>query len=294
MFNAFSLLARLPLRVLHGLGAVLGCLVFRFDARYARRCQDNLRQSKLAQNEQDYNRLLRSSIQENGKGAFELLVSWFRPAAQQDQLIQELSGWELVEAAQKSGKGIIFISPHLGGFEIVGGIIAQRLPVLPMFRPPNHAFLQKMMLSGRKNYAAELAPATLAGVRMLLKRLKKGGNIAIFPDQVPSGGEGVWADFFGQPAYTMTLIPRLQQATGASILCYRAHRLPKGRGYRVQFSLFTGEFGSDAAQNATLLNQNLEQLISQSPEQYLWGYNRYKCPAGVVRPHLVTEKNSSC
>jgi KDO2-lipid IV(A) lauroyltransferase len=284
VFNAFSLLARLPLRILHGLGAVFGCLAFRLDARYARRCQDNLRQSKLAKNEQDYNRLLRSSIQENGKGAFELIVSWFRPAAQQNQFIQELIGWDIVEAAQKSGKGIIFISPHLGGFEIVGGIIAQRLPVLPMFRPPNHAFLQKIMLAGRKNYAATLAPATLAGVRMLLKCLKKGGNIAIFPDQVPSQGEGVWANFFGQPAYTMTLIPRLQQATGASILLYSAYRLPKGRGYRVQFSAFTGTFSADAVQNATLLNQHLELLISQSPEQYLWGYNRYKCPAGVIRP----------
>ncbi|HRE14809.1 MAG TPA: lipid A biosynthesis acyltransferase, partial [Usitatibacteraceae bacterium] len=76
-------------------------------------------------------------------------------------------------------------------------------------------------------------PATMAGVRMLLRHLRKGGCSVILPDQVPGEGEGEWVPFFGRPAYTMTLTGRLQEATGAALVFCFAERLPEGRGFRL-------------------------------------------------------------
>ena len=102
------------------------------------------------------------------------------------------------------------------------------------------AALAEAKWQGRNRVAApdgsNVAPATMAGVRMLLRHLKKGGSSVILPDQVPGEGEGEWVEFFGRPAYTMTLTGRLQESTGAAIVFCFAQRLPEGRG----FALYSG------------------------------------------------------
>src|SRR5947209_4016330 len=77
------------------------------------------------------------------------------------------------------------------------------------------------------------APTTLAGVKQLLKALKSGEAVALLPDQVPPQGQGVWAPFFGRPAYTMTLPARLALQANAVLLLARSERLALGRGYVV-------------------------------------------------------------
>jgi KDO2-lipid IV(A) lauroyltransferase len=89
----------------------------------------------------------------------------------------------------------------------------------------------------------------------------------------------VWADFFGRPAYTMTLAVRLQRATGAAVIMVFAERLAGGRGYHLHFeALPTAQFDEAA------LNRAVETQVRRRPEQYLWSYNRYKVPAGASRP----------
>jgi KDO2-lipid IV(A) lauroyltransferase len=114
-----------------------------------------------------------------------------------------------------------------------------------------------------------------------MKALKNKEAIIILPDQAPSGGEGVWAPFFGKPAYTMTLLPRLAQSSHATILMCFAERLPKGQGFHIHIKPMAHSFGEDKVANARLLNQEIEQMIRQAPAQYLWSYNRYKHPSGA-------------
>ncbi len=123
-----------------------------------------------------------------------------------------------------------------------------------------------------------LAPADLSGVRRLVRALKRGEAIGMLPDQVPSNGEGVWARFFGKPAYTMTLPARLQRRTGAALLLARGERLADGQGWTVHFSVVDEALPVDPVDAATRINAALERLIRDDPEQYLWGYNRYKTP----------------
>ena len=100
----------------------------------------------------------------------------------------------------------------------------------------------------------------------------------MLPDQVPSRGEGLWAPFFDKPAYTMTLPVRLQRQSGATLLLAHGERLPDGEGWRVHFSTIAGTLADDPAVAAAQINAALERLIRTNPEQYLWGYDRYKAP----------------
>jgi len=114
----------------------------------------------------------------------------------------------------------------------------------------------------------------------MIKALRRGEAVGLLPDQVPPGGQGVWAPFFGQDAYTMTLAARLARQTGAQVLIAYCERLPGGRGYVTHFERLEAPLEGDAVLAATQINRAMEGLIRQCPQQYLWGYARYKRPRG--------------
>jgi KDO2-lipid IV(A) lauroyltransferase len=281
MSTLLALLARLPLPLLHGTGVLLGWLAYRLDRRYAGKISDNLRLSQLAPNPRAYRRLRRTSIAEHGKGALELLVAWGRPPAQVAALVRHCTGWEHVTAATLSGKGILFLTPHLGAYDIAGRYLERRLPILAMYRPPKLRWLEPLMVQGRARDQGDVVSADSAGVRRLFKTLRAGGNTIILPDQVPGEGDGVWAPFLGRPAYTMTLASRLAHATGATVLLFYGERLRWGQGYHLHIQPLETPFTGDKTHDATLLNHAIAGLIRQCPGQYLWSYNRFKTPAGA-------------
>ncbi len=135
---------------------------------------------------------------------------------------------------------------------------------------------------------SNVAPATLAGVRMVLKHLRRGGCSIVLPDQVPGLGEGEWVDFFGRPAYTMTLVGRLQEASGAALVFCYAERLPGGRGFALHTEALAEPLPAERHASARRVNEMVEKLVRSCPEQYLWGYNRYKRPAGAPPPPAAT------
>jgi Kdo2-lipid IVA lauroyltransferase/acyltransferase len=288
------LFSRLSLKTNHAIGAALGLLAYLFSHSFSQLTYDNLQQSGLAPDEKKFRELLSQSVRETGKGLTELIVAWFRPQLEVVNLVVECEGWVHVEAAQKIGKGLIFITPHLGCYDIAGRWLDSKIPTRFLYRAPKMAWVQKLMDAGRDRGEEKMVPADMSGVRTLMRTLKQGGSISILPDQVPSKGEGEWADFFGKPAYTMTLVTRLQNATQAPVIYYFAERLPQGRGYKVWLTPAAEPFSADRNTAARQLNAALEDLIRRAPSQYLWSYNRYKTPAGAEPPPVnATEKKSS-
>ena len=275
-------LAKLPLRWIHAAGALLGSAVYYLSGSYAARLRENLLQSRLWRDEADYRRLLRSNIAEAGKAGTELIPVWFRPVTPAVRLVVRAEPIGLVEAAERRGRGLIYLTPHLGCFDAAALWAAQRRPITVLYRPPKMKALQPLIEAGRGRDRVRLAPANLGGVRLLLRALRRGEAVGILPDQVPAQGEGVWADFFGRPAYTMTLAGKLAQATGATILMAAAVRLPAGAGFAIHFTAYDGAIAGE--QGARDLNAAIERMIRLEPSQYLWSYNRYKVPAGVMPP----------
>ena len=279
--TVFHLLALLPLSALHSLGALLGRLTYATSAQYAARTRENLRQAGLTSSEAQYRNVLSATIAESGKGITELAWVWGRPYDEVVGRVRECIGLEHIIAAQARGKGIIFLTPHLGCFEISALYAAQRVPITVLYRPPKLGFLEGVMRGGRERGQAKLAKADISGVRLLYKALKRGEAIGLLPDQVPSRGEGEWADFFGRPAYTMTLAGRLAESSDATVLIAYSERLPHGQGYVIHVEPLALDF---AAPVPPQINAALEHVIRACPEQYLWSYNRYKIPRGVQPP----------
>ena len=270
----FRLLSKLPLSALHALGAALGWVVYLASSDYRARLRVNIGRA-------DFTDSLPATIRESGKNILELPFIWCAPP-QRVLASARIENWDIAQAALDAGRGVIFLTPHLGCFEIIAQAIAQQTPLAVLYRPPRKAALKPLIEGARARHNLLLAPASLAGVRTLLKTLKKGGAIGLLPDQVPQQGDGVWADFFGKPAYTMTLSAKLHKMTGAPIILSYAERLPHGRGYVIRFVAFDQILGETPEQQAAAINRAMEQLIARCPAQYFWSYNRYKTPPGVA------------
>jgi KDO2-lipid IV(A) lauroyltransferase len=275
LLQLFRLLARLPLPLIHGAGVVVGWVMYLGAGRIARRTRINLMNSKIAQHPAQFRHLLRRNIVENGKGVLETFAIWFRPQQQVLKWVRTCHGWEHVEAAWRESRGIIFLTPHLGCFEITAQYYASHRPISVLYRPPRQGWLEPLIQAGRARGQVKLAPATLKGVRDLLKALKQGEAVGVLPDQRPAKGEGEWAGFFGRPAYTMTLVGRLAEATGATVLMAFGERLSWGRGYIIHIEPLTG------VPDTQTINAAIENLVRRKPEQYLWSYPRHRRPRGV-------------
>ena len=283
----FRLLARLPLGANHAVGALAGRLVYCLAPRYRKRLLENLGHSGVAGTAKDVRRIAHANAAEIGKGATELAWALFR-ADEAAAKVGERHGWEAVERLRAAGRPILFVTPHLGSYDVAGRYLWKHLPILAMYRPHKVAWIDSLLREGRNRGAApdgtNVAPATLAGVRNVLKHLRRGGCTVLLPDQVPGLGEGEWVDFFGRPAYTMTLVARLQQASNAAVVSCYARRLPGGRGYALHLREMAEPLPEDRAAAARAINAEVERLVRECPEQYLWGYNRYKRPAGAPPP----------
>ena len=268
----FRFLSALPLGPLHGLGWVLGWGVWLASGVYRRRFLDNVRQAGLTL------RACLGAVGQSGQLVAELPRLWLGSPV---PVLWE--GAEHVDHALAQGLGIVFLTPHLGCFEICAQAYAQRFgqgaqPITVLFRPPRQAWLRQLVGAARQRPGLRTAPTTLSGVKQLIKALKRGESVGLLPDQVPPQGMGVLAPFFGRDAYTMTLSIRLVQQTGAAVLLAWGERLGGARGYRVHVQPLGAALPADMTAAAIAVNRAMQDLILQCPGQYLWGYARYKLP----------------
>jgi len=268
----FRFLSALPLGLLHGLGWLLGWGVWLASGVYRRRFLDNVRQAGLTL------RACLGAVGQSGQLVAELPRLWLGSPV---PVLWE--GAEHVDHALAQGQGIVFLTPHLGCFEICAQAYAQRFgqgaqPITVLFRPPRQAWLRQLVGAARQRPGLRTAPTTLSGVKQLIKALKRGESVGLLPDQVPPQGMGVLAPFFGRDAYTMTLSIRLVQQTGAAVLLAWGERLGGARGYRVHVQPLGAALPADLTRAATAVNRAMQDLILQCPSQYLWGYARYKLP----------------
>jgi KDO2-lipid IV(A) lauroyltransferase len=278
-------LSHRSLRALHALGGGAGWLTWALSASYRRRVRQNADLAGVSAADR------RASIAEAGRMALELPRVWLRAPGEPIADPVHWEGAELIERHLGHPGGLVLLTPHMGSFEIAGQAIAERFgarqPMTVLYRPARQPALRELEETARGRPGLATAPANLAGVRQLLRALRRGETVGLLPDQVPPEGQGVWAPFFGKPAYTMTLAARLAHQTGAAVLVLWCERLPRGTGYVVRVSELAEPLppaGDDEAAQvaaATAINRSMEVLIRQHPAQYLWGYNRYKLPRGA-------------
>ena len=272
------LLARLPLTVLHGVGAVAGVLSYALQPGVRAKARGNLEAAGLYSP-----RLAWRSAAEAGKGVFETPYLWFRsPAwlrARTDVSALEAALREHLASAAATGVGSLFLTPHLGSFELSARMFEPLSPITVLYKPPRRSELHEVLKAARHSDFVTAVPTDAGGLRALLRTLRSGGVIGVLPDQVPMAGEGVWAPFFGHAAFTMTLPARLaERSSTTSIFLIATRRRRLAQGWDIEVRRLDGE------PTPARINAAIEQMILAAPDQYYWDYNRYKAPPGVEPP----------
>lgn len=277
------LLSLLPLSTLQTVGRLIGRLVFALPGRYRERLIANAKQAGYT----DLS-FCRRAAAETGATFLELPKIWFQTDHCLAKVIDDHAS--VLLEARASGRGILYLTPHLGSFEMSARYGAQYTPLTVMFREPRKKFLRPIIGIMRNAAGVTAVPADTTGVRRFLKALKQHKAVGMLPDQVPRQGEGTWAPFFGREAFTVTLPGKLAQMTDAIVIVAACERLPKGRGWRMHYRRVADTLPQTAREQAILFNDIMQDLIRQFPTQYLWGYYRYKIPKGASPP---PESNTS-
>lgn len=277
MLWLFRFFSRWPLAVLHTLGAGLGWGVWLLSARYRAQFRANVAQAGLPFS------AARPAISEAGRFVGELPKLWMRPRAQSCLANVQVEGQAHAAQAFAQGQGVIFFGPHCGSFELAPQALAELFgPLTAIYRPARKPWLARLEAVARDRCHLTVVPARLSGIRLMHKTLKANQAVAMLTDQVPPDGWGLWAPFFGKPAYTMTLAARLALQNGSALLPVSCERLAHGQGYFLK--IWPAVAGPDSRDPAGLLaaiariNQAIEAIVLSQPGQYLWAYARYKTP----------------
>lgn len=228
--------------------------------------------------------LAREAMVHYVRNGFDTGVAWFWSKRRFDALFDPPVGGHHFHAAREKGKGVVVLSPHFGSWEMLGLRITEEIDGAILYKPGDDPDLDALLIGRRERFGALLLPANRKGLKSLLGFLRQGKVVGVLPDQEPTEGEGRFAPFFGVPALTGVLVPRLVRRTGAPVVFAVCARRPRGR-YVLHVIPGDDELYSDDLDVATAaLNRGVEACIAIDPAQYLWGYKRFRArPEGEQR-----------
>jgi Kdo2-lipid IVA lauroyltransferase/acyltransferase len=192
-----------------------------------------------------------------------------------------LDGHENFLAGQSRGKGVLYLTGHIGAWELSSFAHAlYGFPLHYMARPLDNMPLDALVnqyrgLSGNKPIFKN------ESARQVLRVLKEAGTVGILADQNTMPEEGVWVDFFGTPACTTTGIARVALHTDAAVVPGYAYWDENLRKYRLRFEppvqlIRTGDAERDILENTQRFAKVIEQIIREHPEQWVWIHARWK------------------
>ena len=276
-------LSRLSLRNCHRVGSAIGQLAYLVKGKSRRITEKNIQLCFPQLDSSSQQTLVHQSLLETGKTLAEAGPMWLWNKDRLFSLIKKVHGEDRVQKALQQNKGVIIALPHLGNWELLGLYCSANYPTTSLYRVPRMAQLDTIVKTGRERLGAKLVPTNNQGIRALYKALRDNELTCILPDQEPPGdkGNGVFAPFFGIQTYSMTLLSRLAQKTQADIIIGYTKRLPGGKGYEIFFDGLAEDAMNQAhppslEASVTVLNAGLEKSIRQIPEQYQWGYKRFR------------------
>jgi len=281
----FKLFFYVPRSMTYRLGNVIGWLLWLSNGTTRNVTEINLGLCLPEKDEDERQRIAKESLRNLGRAITETPFLW---AASQQRILESIvrvEGEAHIEKAMTEQRGIICLTPHLGAWEIIGLYLSIKYPMICLYSPPDMTTLENIMLNGRTRFGLKLAATDIRGVRVLLAALKKGEILGILPDQDPGEVGGAFAPLFGVQANTITLVTRLVQKTNAAPLVCFAERLPAGKGYVIHFQPELKQAGTESLDvSLTEINSGIASIIREYPEQYQWGYKRFKTrPTGEAQ-----------
>lgn len=288
-----SVKSRLAVALLHGLaklppdwadrtGRTLGRKLDSGKSRAKRTTQTNIELAFPEMPVIERQRLVRASLKDLGEKAARMARVWVLGKNNPDK-IQDPDNYEVFTESLAHGHGVMLLVPHLGNWELLGQWVSDHGPLNAMYRPAKLQGIDELVLAGRTSQGYKVHPTNMKGVAGLMKALKRGEMVAVLPDQEPDQAGGEWATFFGQPALTMTLAHRIaQKCPNARVLLASAIKTAH-RQYQVVLEPVPESFSRpDGLQ---VMNDGIEALVRQYPEQYQWEYKRFSTQPDGVSPY---------
>jgi KDO2-lipid IV(A) lauroyltransferase len=275
MISVFKFFGKLPLSFLRKIGLIFSWIFWFSSKKYRLRFKKNWNIARKHSGNAMKKFSLATAIGRAGTFIFELPKIWCN---EDFKCKVEINGFHEIEPLLNKGKGLICLSPHLGSFELVPKIFSKRVPVSILYKPPKNIYLDKLLMDLRPSKNVTMVVPNFSGVKKLLLALKKGEVVGLLPDQVPPIKYGITQSFFGQPAYTMTLVSKLILLTNAPVVWTYVEY--KKNGWRVTIKPWNfGELAKSSTFEMTkAMNEKIEELILKDPESYMWSYDRYKTP----------------
>lgn len=273
--GAALVLALLPPRLGRALARPLAWLLWRASARFRRVSLANLALCYPQLPEAEREQLARRSIYHYACNALEAGVAWYWPRPAFDRLFDAPRGWNDFEAALAKDRGVLFLAPHFGAWEMLGLSVSTDMGAT-LYKPASDAAVDAVLVDRRERFGARLVPAGRRGLKALMDQLKAGRAVGVLPDQEPRAGDGRFAPFFGAPALTGVLVSRLIQRTGARAVFACCLRKPGGRFEVCIIPAEDDLYSPDIDTALAALNRGVEAVVALDPEQYLWAYKRFR------------------
>lgn len=276
LVRALKLIGRLPLPFLGATGDLLGRLAWYLAPGPRKVTLKNLELCFPELDSQARTALAKASIRETLRTALEYSAAWTQPSERMLSYITHAENEALLDTALEQGKGIVFIVPHFGNWELANFYMANKCDLLAMYKAAESPALNQLIYSARSQ-STQMVTADRRGVLALYKALPKGKATGVLPDQEPEFKTGVWVPFFGITALTPKLVSKLTNDTGSLAIGFGCQRNPDGKTFHVFYEPVDEDFYStDVETSVTAMNRCVERIIMRDPKQYQWEYKRFK------------------
>ena len=265
---------------LAGIGDALGNLYSIVGGRRRKIIDFNLALAFPEMTDSERRQLARAVARHFGRSTLDAIrIQRLRP----EELLAavEIEGWEHVEQAAALGRGVFFLTAHMGSWEVAALVTGLKLEAgLSLInRPLDNPLLEVELDRLRKLYGNHVfGKHNIA--REMLRQLKSGGGVGILIDQRVREDQGIEVPFFGHPAWTHQILARVARKTGAPVVPTFALRDAPGR-YTLRYEApLTAEDLTEAEVEDVPLTARymavLEAAIRDRPEQWLWYHDRWK------------------
>lgn len=277
------LLSLCSLRVAHGLADFLSILIFSESSKKYRVAYKNLKICFPDKTEYWIKKTAKESLKEYMKSLLESPHLYKVSKKNINILINKIYNENIIKDCLDQNKGVIFMTPHHGSWELSGLFVASKIKTFNMFKPLRNKVLNDFVFKGRMSKGATLVETDNTGVKKLLKALKNNYGIGILPDHTPKINQGVMSNFFDVPANTSSLIYKLGKKNKVPIIYIFSERLPNSAGFNLHLGFIEEMFYDlDEKSSADFLNKKIEHLVNINIPQYLWSYERFRNRSGVL------------
>ena len=273
------------LRTTHRWATWVSRLVWRWSEKQRRITTTNIKLCYPQLSHDNQIQLAQDSLAETLKSMFELGLIWKKYGDNIDAIVRQVHGHDVLQKALDEGQGLLLAAPHFGNWEVLNLWLSRHPGFSFLYKPPKEAKIEQLLLRYRGQGGANQITADAKGVRQILQVLKQQRILAILPDQQPKSGQGIYAPFMGQPAYTMTLFSKMAIKTQAPVVLAVAERLSDGKGFDLHFRRASEAIYADLETSVATLNQEIATLVNLAPSQYQWTYKRFSLQADGSKPY---------